>query len=196
MKISALELRRNLFHATVGMAFAVLVYLGIANVWALAALTLLGFAASLARRRRRLPVIEWFLSRFERESAMREFPGRGAFYLFVGMLISTALFSRDVAAASIAILAIGDSVSPIVGLSGGRLRHPVNKGRFFEGTAAGFISASLAAMLFVPPSQAIIASFFAMMAESLDSVRGFKVEDNITMPLVAGLSMVAARLLL
>ena len=189
------ETGRNVFHVIAGLAVAFLFYLGIIDVWALLAVTLCGFALSVARRRKKVPVIDWFLRRFEREDVMGKFPGRGAFYLFLGMLLSAALFPRDVACASMAILALGDGVSPIVGMHKGRIRHPLSPGRMLEGSVAGFIAAALGAMLFVPLPEALLASFIAMAVEAVDTVKGRRLEDNITMPLVSGIVMLALRAL-
>ncbi len=190
------ETERNLFHMALGLSIAALLWAGMIDVWMLIAVALLGFLASLARKKRPIPVLDLFLSRFEREDAMQNFPGRGAFFLVIGSILAVAVFPKDVALASIMILAIGDSVSPIVGLRHGSIKHPLSGSRMVEGAVAGFIAAFLGAMLFVAPHEALIASAVAMTFEAVDTLAGFRVEDNVTIPLVAGLVVMALRVVL
>jgi dolichol kinase len=195
-KVMALskETQRKLFHLAAGVAFAFLVYEGIASVWVLAAITLAGFIVSAAMRRRRLPVIEWFLRRMERDDAMATFPGRGAFFFFCGMLITVAIFPRDVAAASIMVLAIGDSVAPLAWKQFVRNRKHVT-GRAIPPTVVGLLAAAAGAWAFVPLQDAFAAAAAGMAIEAIDSIRGRRIEDNITMPIAAGIAIMLLRIL-
>ena len=77
----------------------------------------------------------------------------------------------------------------------GRLQHPLDKKRLYEGNLAGMLFAFLGAMLFVNPFEAFIASFFAMLAEAID-FKYLKINDNIIMPLVAASVIFILRLIL
>ena len=104
----------------------------------------------------------------------------------IGALLAVILFEKDIALAAIIILALGDSFSRLIGPFG-KIKHPFNNTKFLEGVIAGIIAAFLGAILFVKPSEAIIASFFAMMLEGVNLRLGkFKIDDNITIPLIAG----------
>ncbi|MFH0956595.1 MAG: hypothetical protein V1813_01900 [Candidatus Aenigmatarchaeota archaeon] len=184
------ETARKLFHLAAGAVLAFLISFGVVNVWHLVAITLVGFAASAARRKRRVPIVEWFLSRMERDDAMTTFPGKGAFFFFFGMLISVAIFPRDVAAASVMVLAMGDSISPLIAL---RLRKSWGMKRPLEASAAGFVASFAGAALFLPVHEALLASFAGMAIEAVDTVRGRRIEDNITMPLAAGAAVLLLR---
>ncbi|MBI2583384.1 MAG: right-handed parallel beta-helix repeat-containing protein [Candidatus Aenigmarchaeota archaeon] len=98
------------------------------------------------------------------------------------------MFSRNVALASIMVLALGDSLSHLGRF--GSIRHPFNKTRFLEGTAIGIVAGTLGALYFVPFSAAFFGSLAAMIAESFDlRVSKVKIDDNLLIPLVAGLVM-------
>jgi dolichol kinase len=186
------ETARKLFHLTAGAVLAFLISFGAVNVWHFVAITLVGFAASAVRRKKRVPVVEWFLRRMERDDAMATFPGKGAFFFFFGMLISVAIFPRDVAAASVMVLAIGDSVSPLIAL---RLRRSWGMKRPLEASAAGFMASFAGAALFLPMHEALIASFAGMAIESVDTIRGRRIEDNVTIPLAAGVAVILLRII-
>jgi dolichol kinase len=185
------EIPRKLFHLGAGVMLAFLVGFGLVNAWHLAAVVLAGFIVSLAMRKKRLPVIGWFLGRMERQDAMATFPGRGAFFFFCGMLISVAIFPRDVASASIIVLAIGDSVPLLVSR---RFGGPRVMGRPITGGLVGLCGAFLGAALFLPVQEALVASLAGMAIETVDTVRGRRIEDNVTMPLAAGVAVMLLRI--
>lgn len=188
-----LETKRNLFHLLVGLAIVALLHFDIIDVWIILAVVLVGSLVSIVSRKARLPIIHWFLQRFDREADMSSIPGRGALFLFVSFLLVVALFQKDIAMASITIFVIGDSVSPLVGARFGRVRHPLSDKKFIEGSIAGLMAAFVVATLFVSPLEALLASICAMTVEAVDTIRGKRIEDNITIPLVAGLVITAIR---
>ncbi len=192
----ALETRRNLFHLVLGICLVILLYFDLINVWIMLVVTLVGFLISMASRKRPVPLIHWFLLRFEREENMTTIPGRGALFFFLGLLLTMALFEHDIVMASIIIFVLADSLSPLIGIKVGRIRHPLSDKKFLEGSIAGFIFAFLGALLFVSPLEALLASFFAVTVEAIDSLKGRRIEDNITIPLVAGLTITLLRMFL
>jgi len=196
MERMSLENGRKLFHLTLGIFITALLYFDIIDVWIILPITLAGFLVSAIKRRKRMPITEWFLRRFEREENIATMPGKGALYFFVGLLLVLALFPKDVALASVIIFSIGDSIATMVGMRVGRIKHPLSSTKFLEGSAAGFVWALLGALLFVPPLEALAASFFAMAVEGIDFIKGRRVEDNITVPLVAGVTIMIMRMLL
>jgi dolichol kinase len=194
VKISV-ETKRNLFHLVLGICIVALLYYNFINVWVMLAVVVVGFLLSMASRWRPVPIIHWFLIRFEREENMTSIPGRGALFFFVGLLIAMALFSHDVVLASATIFVLADSISPLIGVKVGRVPHPLSDKKFIEGSIGGFIFAFLGAMIFVSPVEALLATFFAVVVEAIDCVKGKRIEDNITIPLVAGITITLLRML-
>ncbi len=196
MALFSLETRRNLFHLLIGILIVAAIYYMLVDVWLVLGVVIVGFLISAVSRKRPLPLIRWFLERFERQDDVDGgVPGRGAIFFGVGLLLTMALFERDVVLASITIFVLADSVSPLVGMRIGRLRHPLSDQKFLEGSMAGFLVAFIGAMFFVSPVEALLASLFAMSIEAIDFVKGRRIEDNITMPLVAGITILLLRLL-
>jgi dolichol kinase len=182
-----LELRRQAFHLMVGILVVVLLHFRLIRPVMLVWLLVIGLILSLVSMRWRIPLISWFLDSFDRKPMI---PGQGALTFILGCILSLWFFPMHVALASILILAIGDSVSVIIGQGMGRLKSPWNA-RYLEGTAAAIILSALAAWIFVPFWTALTASAVSLILEALElSVMGKRLDDNIWLPVVAGAVMI------
>lgn len=135
----------------------------------------------------RFPVISKIVDSTEREGVIEEFPGKGALTFFFGSLLVLLLFGSNinVACAAIIILALGDSFSTIVGKQYGRHKIFYSSEKSVEGTIGGLVPAFMGALVFVSPSAALVGACVGMAVESLPA----KIDDNITIPLAAGLVM-------
>lgn len=183
------ELRRQSAHMLLGVAIVALIKLQLLNYQILFGITLAGGILVLIARKIRIPLIHDILEYFERPRHMARFPGRGSFFLFLGASLSTLIFEQQIAMAAIMIMAVGDSVTNIVGRHFGILQNPFNRKKNLEGTFTAIICATLAAFYFVPLWPALIASVASMTIESIDlGWKKFEVEidDNVIIPLVAG----------
>lgn len=195
MVVSRLEIKRQAFHLLCGVAFVVLIYKNILNALGIAIILVIGFILSYLSRERRIPGVDWLLEQFEREENFRKFPGRGAFFYGLGILIVLLLFEKDIVLAAIMILALGDSVSRLIGPYG-MVTNPLNNKKFIEGCVAGIIAGFLGAMLFVNVIEAFLAAFIAMIAEGIEVRFGWQqLDDNLVIPIVAGAVIWLVRLL-
>lgn len=184
--VDVFEFRRQIFHICFGLLIVVLINFDVLDVFSLAIFIIIGIMLSLLSRQFRIPMIHWFLSKFEREHQLTRLPGRGVISYLIGALIVLLLFDKNIAMASIMILALGDSVSHFTGQFG-RIRHPFNNKKFLEGAIAGFLVAWLGATLFVNVWYAFLGSLIAMIVEGFEIKFGREqLDDNIVMPLVAG----------
>ena len=106
------------------------------------------------------------------------------------------LFAKEIAMASIMILALGDSVSHIYGLYFGKIKHPLSKAKFLEGTIAGFFAGFIGALVFLPWHEAFFASLAAMIAEAIEiKIGAEQFDDNLVIPFVAGAAVWIIRLI-
>ncbi len=193
------ELRRQFFHLTLGLIIIFLINKGILSSLSIFLITLAGFILSFIQKQIKLPLITQILNIFGREDENQEFPGKGAFYFFLGVLLTIQLFPLDIALASIIILTLGDSLSHIVGASIGQTSNPLNtqSKKLIEGSIFGAITAFVGAILFVPIHEAIIASTLAMTAELAELKFGNNIlNDNILVPLTAGTTIILLRMFL
>lgn len=188
------ELRRQIMHLCTGSAIVLLLKLHLMSTQILFAITLLGGILVILARKIRLPVIHKILEYFERPHHMAKFPGRGSFFLVLGAALATLVFDPQIAMAAIMIMAVGDSVTNIVGRHFGKILNPFNAKKNLEGTGTAIVCATLAALFFVPFWPAFVASAVSMALESIDlGVKKFQIEidDNVMIPLVAGVVMTA-----
>lgn len=141
------------------------------------------------RRGVRVPLIAELVDLTERPESIHN-PGRGAFQFFLGSLAVLLLFRSDIeiACASIAVLALGDSFSTLFGKSFGAHRLPHNPMKSWEGTLAGAFFAFLGASTQIALPLALVGAAAGMLAESIPS----RLNDNLTVPIAAGVAMFLA----
>jgi dolichol kinase len=184
------EVRRGLFHIGLCIFIVVLVQLLAFDIIVSSMLVVLGVGlilSDISRRKIKIPVINYFLNTFGRPQETKKFPGRGAFYLIAGSLLAIVLFEKNIALASILVLAFGDSLARLAGQFG-KTKNPLNRKKKLEGTLAGAIAGGAAGMFFVSPYIAFTGSLAGMAAELID-FEDFQIDDNIIVPLVSGLAM-------
>ena len=90
------------------------------------------------------------------------------------------------------VLALGDSVSHLVGQGFGKIRNIFNSNgtKLLEGTLFGTLAGFLGAFIFVPLPEAFLGSAGAMIAEVIKiDFNDHTLDDNIVVPLVAGTIM-------
>lgn len=188
-----LEIRRNLFHLVFGIVLVVLIFYNVLGLEHLFFLLILGMTLSLVSLHWSVPVISWFLKKFERKGT---FPGKGALMLVLGYILVLGLFQKETALAAMTILAVGDSISPLVGMHFGKTKHPLNNIKLLEGTIAGIVAGGLGASLFVPWWQALVSAFVALCVEALEiKFHKLMIDDNIIVPLIAGLTIIILQMI-
>jgi dolichol kinase len=194
---SELEVKRQSVHASLGVLLAFFFYYDVIGApEILVALCILLFFSYLEKVNAPVPFFQGMIDRLQRRSEKEGLPLKGAIFYLLGAFLAVLLFRKEVAIAAILILAFGDSVSRIVGPYG-YVRHPFNNERFMEGIIAGGFLASVIAAQFVSASAAVLGAFVAMMLEGLDiEINNFKIDDNLTIPLVSGIVMSAVNMVI
>lgn len=194
MEINNFELNRQLFHVFLGVMIVALLMFGFIDRNTVLTLIILGLILSCLSAKIKIPIIYQLLQKFERKEDIAKFPGKGMLFYFIGAYIALLLFTKEVAMASIMVLALGDSVSHLYGLHYGKIKM-FSKGKFLEGTAAGFIAGFIGALVFLPWHEAFFASSAAMIIEAIEIRIGTQqVDDNLVVPFVAGTAVWIVRL--
>ncbi len=170
---------RKLFHLIAGTAIAVLFYYNIINQLILLILTTILILAALLAKDRKIPFFSYMFNRFGKEEE-KDWPGKDAVTFILGITASAIIFPTDIASAAMIILSVGDPIAFFVGKYHGKVRHPLGR-KTIEGTLAGILAGFGAALPFISPIEAAIASFAGMVAEAIS-----KRNDNITIPLTSG----------
>ena len=195
-EINNFEFNRQLFHLALGVAIVLLLMYGFIDKNIILILILFGIILSIASKTNKLPIIYALLQKFERKKEIENFPGKGIIFYFTGVYISLLLFPREVALASIMVLAFGDSISHMYGMHYGKIRHPLSNRKFLEGTIAGFIAGFIGAWMFLPWHEAFFASLIAMAVEAIEiKIGAEQVDDNLIIPVVAGAVVYLLRLI-
>lgn len=138
-------------------------------------------------KRYNIPGINFFLIHFERKKDIEQFPGKGAFFLSLGIFTTSLFFNKSILLASTLILSLGDSLSHLVGKHG-NFSHPFNKRKRVEGHLVGGLLGGIGALLFVPPFKAFLASFVAIFCEGFyfGEKINWILDDNLIVPVISG----------
>ncbi len=189
------ELVRKGLHVAVGVATVLLLHAGILSTALIGLLTLLLAAAVLYNLKHEREFLRTVIS-LNRPDAL--VPGLdllayalGIFIAFIatlGIFLALLLFPRDIAYASILVLAFGDPLAHLVSRSFGATNTMVTRNSYWYGALAGTLAGTLAAWIYVHFLPALIASAAAMFVEAGElRIASHHIDDNLTIPLVAGL---------
>ncbi|MFP4655973.1 MAG: diacylglycerol/polyprenol kinase family protein [Candidatus Woesearchaeota archaeon] len=189
------EVKRQLFHFIMGIfiIFSVILFSNFQVAVSLTLVLIVGGVLSLLTKAGKTNLLDFFLEHFDRDDDKKLFPGKGAFFYIFGCTMVLFIFPENVALASIAILAVGDSVSHLAGTYIRKHMRDDGLPKVIEGTLFGIILSSIAASFFVDPLFAFIASAMAMAAETTEDVM-FRLDDNFYIPLIASVTILLLRL--
>jgi dolichol kinase len=107
----------------------------------------------------------------------------GSAYYIVACWLTILVFERTVAVAALLVLACADTAASVVGQAMGGYR--LTKGKTLSGTGAFVVTAFLVTLPFFPAPTAFAGAIIAAVAECLP----LPLDDNITVPLAAGISL-------
>lgn len=188
------EIKRKILHILTGTAILILLVYNLINSLVIFILLIIGILLSLLSLKIRIPIISWFLDKFERKKDYEYLPGRALIFAVAGTLLALKLFPKDIALASIAILTFADPVSHLIGKFFGKTKSFLDERKNIEGHIAGALISSIIAMFFVHPILAISGALTAMLFESLIiEIQKIQLDDNLIIPLAAGTIMLLLR---
>ncbi|MBI5152473.1 phosphatase PAP2 family protein [Candidatus Peregrinibacteria bacterium] len=187
---SELEVRRQLLHLAVGIVIASFVYYNFLNIWLFLAAIAIGGAMSFILKYKKIPIVSHMQKYFEREHDIKRFPGKGLIYMVAGSALSYAVFGKEIAVASILILAFGDSLTHIIGKYFGSIRSPFDETKHVEGTVIAFFITALVVMKFASFNQVVVGTLIAMAVEMVPiKIWKIRIDDNLIIPVLAGAVM-------
>jgi len=187
--ISRRDLIRETIHIAGFFVAAFTMYLSLNRYFAaslILVVMLLYILSELARMlNRNVPVLSTITWKAAIQPELYEFVTAPIFFA-LGIILSLLLFPPLISYAAIAVFTLGDGSATLFGKTIGNHVFPYNKGKKIEGTIFGFLLASLGASMFVNPLKALVGAAIGMIVESLPT----PINDNLTIPLIAGLTMV------
>ena len=144
------------------------------------------FKKHLPRRMHRVEELSYDITTLIMETAERPNvrPFKGLITFGLGIGLSIMLFPKDIAILAAIALAIGDSMSTLVGIHFGKHKLPrfVSAHRSWEGTLAAFVSVFVVASFYAPQNVALMTAVTASIVEAFD----IPLDDNIAIPLITG----------
>ena len=194
------ELHRQLVHLS-GVAFIILAQFAgrlSAIYFLMIAATLFIYSLQIKREWKRMHMLARMESEFrdavlklERHDA--PFPFTGAIWFYLSCGICFLVFPLHIASAATIIMAVGDSLSTIIGTKYGK--HSTVGNKTEEGTLAYFLG-GLLCVFFLPPLQAVFAAGLGALLELVPALRPFRgyrkrgiLDDNWLVPIAVGLAL-------
>jgi dolichol kinase len=191
------ELKRKSVHIILGAIIAFLIHYNLFFLPLWLAILFLGMiGAYLLKKEERIPLIHNFIVSFERKEEIKKTPLKGALLFLTGCILSYIIFEPSIAVVAIITLIVGDTVTALYGIYFGRIKSPVNPKKHIDATLVGvFVNTIFISILLPFPFwQIFLASLIALLAEVLlpfekieKGVLGVIFDDNIFVPLIAGL---------
>ncbi len=110
----------------------------------------------------------------------------GSIYFFLGIIITLILFHSHLAVANAAILILlfGDSASTLAGKRWGKIKLPFQENKTLEGSLAFLVVGFMGALTQLPLVPALLGALSGALTEAYSPI-----DDNLTVPVVAGLIM-------
>jgi dolichol kinase len=180
-----IHIRRKVFHLCLGTVFIIsFIYMDLLK-WFFLAVLGLGVILSFLQSKRNLPVITWFLERYDKNDD--QVPGQGPLTFFTGSVLVWFLFPGEIALASLIVLTFGD---PIAYLAGKLIKGPDlpwNGNKTIIGSISFMIIPFILISFMFSFTEAIIISIAGSAMESMKYPRSLLFDDNITIPIGAAM---------
>jgi dolichol kinase len=171
----------------VGLAFILSLLTYDRSRWFFLGVLGLGLCISLLMEKKDVPILTWFLARYDKTTDV--VPGQGPITFFTGTLISWFIFGGDIAIIGVIALAFGDPTAYVFGKSLEGPRLPWNKRKTIAGSIAFMISPILIISLIWGPIPGIVAGVVGSIAESLPFPNKLLSDDNIIIPIAVSIAI-------
>jgi len=109
----------------------------------------------------------------------------GATYILISVCATVALFDKPIAVAALAFIIVGDTLAALIGRRFGTWRFW--RGKSLEGSVACFAGTALVA--FLAPGLGLTPGLAGAVAAALVEALPLGIDDNISVPLLSGLTM-------
>jgi len=179
------NIKRKFIHLLFGMSLVILLEQNILSSGQLLIIFLAGGAGIILSLLPQLSFLRKIIFHFERDKD-HKLPAVTVWFYLLSSLITVLIFPKPIALAAITNLAIGDSVNALVGYF---FNLPEGKKTVYASISA-LIATIIVSLNFVSFSQALIAGIITGTLELIGpSIKGERIDDNLWIPIVAGLSM-------
>ncbi|MFQ6008182.1 MAG: diacylglycerol/polyprenol kinase family protein [Candidatus Zixiibacteriota bacterium] len=108
----------------------------------------------------------------------------GATYILLSVCLTVALYDKPTAIAALTFVIVGDSLAAVIGRSLGR--HKFGN-KTVEGSLGCLVGTAIVAVLV--PGLALVVGLFGAVTATIVEALPWQIDDNITVPILSGLSM-------
>jgi dolichol kinase len=186
------EIRRKLVHLSSG-AFPVAYWLTDRPFMLRVLVPLVAVAIVAETLRHQNPgfraLIDRWLGRIIRQAEAHTLTG--ATYVTLAALLTIVLFEKPIAITALLFMSVSDALASLVGIRFGRARF---FGKSLAGSAAFFVSAGVIGLLVLSatPLIALAGALVGTVVEAVPlKIGGYRLDDNLSIPLIAGAAMTA-----
>jgi len=181
------EMKRQFLHLVIGLSMSLLIYFHYAPAYIPGIIAIIGFGLSVWHDKRGIPILGYFLKEVDRNDFL---PGYGAISLMGGIFIAFMFFPVDFAFIAAITLSIVDSFATAFGLFLGE----EGKKSVWASTTGGIINIAFFTSFFtyIPVTYAVVGTFAGAAAE-LFYKKWYFIDDNLIIPIVAGLVLIAVK---
>jgi len=181
------HISRKTIHLIYGFFLILILYFDIYVLQILCFLFFIGFFLSLILKRKKVPVLSFFVSKVGRDY---EHPGMGMILFTLGVFLTRIIFNKEIALAATLILTLIDSMGSVMGIKKGFIPLPGFKNKHLEGRLLSIYFSTI--LIFLSSGFRLIAiviiCFISVYIEALDIKIGkIKLDDNILLPIISGL---------
>jgi dolichol kinase len=180
IKGEGISVRRKIFHMLLGTVFILSMLANRDLRWFFLAVLAFGIGLSFIQERRPLPVISWFLDRYDKKGD--EVPGQGPLTFFLGSVMVWFIFPEDIAVISLLVLAFGDPLAFLGGMMIGGPRLPWNKDKTYAGLLSFMVVPMLLISVLYNPIFGALAVITGGVAETLCLPEKVLTDDNFLVP--------------
>ncbi len=180
IKGEGISVRRKIFHMLLGTVF-ILSMLAYWNLrWFFLAVLAFGIGLSFIQEKRPLPIISWFLDRYDKKGD--EVPGQGPLTFFLGSVLVWFLFPDDIAVISLIVLTFGDPLAFLGGIMIRGPKLPWNKNKTYAGILSFMIVPMIMISAIYNPLYGAVAVITGGVAETLCLPEKVLTDDNFLVP--------------
>jgi dolichol kinase len=182
-----IRVRRKIFHLVLGTVFLLSMLLSRDLRWFFLAVLALGAVLSFLQEKRRLPVISWFLDRYDKHGD--EVPGQGPLTFFLGSVVVWFIFPEKIALISLMVLTFGDPMAFMGGMLIGGPKLPWNRNKTWTGLLMFTVVPMILISFLYGPVAGSIGVITGALAETLCLPGRVLTDDNVFVPTVTALSL-------
>jgi dolichol kinase len=178
-----ISVRRKLFHLTIGTIFILSMLAFEELKWFFLSVLSFGIVLSFVQEKFPLPIITWFLDRYDKLDD--SVPGQGPLTFFLGAVLVWFLFPENVAVSGVIVLTFGDPFAYLGGKLFGRTELPWNRKKTLAGLISFMLVPFILLTLLFDPITAIVVSLAGALIESVEWPHKVLLDDNVVIPVLS-----------